>query len=417
MSTSTFYLKDAKAKSKTAIVLSFSYSGNRLRIPTNKSINPDLWNKSKKRAKTNGYPENADINDALDEMATTMNSVYNEFVRNNVDPSKKQLKKAYEQKLHNDRNTPITIKKSFWNVFDQFVEYKKATVSKDVVKDYNNSLRKHWLQVEPQLGRKLRFTDFLDRPNGFVEKFDFYLTNIAINSKGEKGLMPNTIGKQFKNTKAFLNYCFDKQIIEPFSLKHMVTVAEETYKVFLTKEELERIQGLEIENQELNKARDLFIVACHIGLRYGDLISLKPVHIQADEIEITMNKTTKKVTIPINTVVRAILNKYNNNLPKPNSITEFNNNIRTIAELADINQEIEIVHKYGNRKVTEVVKKFELISSHTARRSFCTNLFLAGMPSEAIMVFSGHKSSASFMRYLKIDSKIATKKYKAEFFK
>jgi len=94
----------------------------------------------------------------------------------------------------------------------------------------------------------------------------------------------------------------------------MVTVAEETYKVFLTKEELERIQGLEIENQELNKARDLFIVACHIGLRYGDLISLKPVHIQTDEIEITMNKTTKKVSISHNQ--KEIFQFYVSNLNK-----------------------------------------------------------------------------------------------------
>ena len=58
-----------------------------------------------------------------------------------------------------------------------------------------------------------------------------------------------------------------------------------------------------------------------------------------------------------------------------------------------------------------------MATSHTGRRTFCTNLFLAGMPSEAIMIFSGHKTVKSFMRYLKLTSEITAMKYKDEFFK
>ncbi len=416
MSRSNFYLKNAKAENSTSIILALSYGGSRLRITTNKSINPVLWNNQKQRAKTNGYPENADLNDVLDEMSATLNSVYNEFVRNNIEPSKDQLVKAYKKKLQKGSAVPIIVKKTFWDVFDEFVEYKRTRVSNDVFKDYNNSLRKHLLMVEPQLKRKLRFDDFKNVPNGFMEKLDFYLTYVALNAKKEKGLMVNTIGKQYKNLRAFYNYCFDKSIIEHFSIKHIVSITEETYKVFLSKEEIDRILKLDIECKELEQSKDLFILACLTGLKYGDLLALKPIHIHDDTIDMEMGKTDNRIKVPLNTIAKQILNKYKNDIPKPKTSIRFNNAIREVTKLAKIDYEIELVHKHGNTKRTEILKKYEMVSSHTGRRSFCTNLFLEGMPAEAIMVFSGHKSVRSFMRYLKIDSEIAAKKYKKEFF-
>ncbi|MCK5857114.1 MAG: tyrosine-type recombinase/integrase [Bacteroidales bacterium] len=416
MNRSNFYLKDANAKNNTSIVLSFNYGGNRLRIATNKSINPDLWIKQKQRAKTNGYPENADLNEVLDEISAAFNSVYNEFVRNNLEPSKDQLINAYKKKLQKGSAVPIIAKKTFWDVFDEFVEYKRTRVSKDVFKDYNNSLRKHLLMVEPQLQRKLRFDDFKNVPNGFMEKLDFYLTYVALNAKKEKGLMVNTIGKQYKNLKVFFNYCFDKSIIEHFSIKHIVSITEETYKVFLSKEELDKILELDIESKELEQQRDLFILACFTGLRYGDLLALKPIHIHNDSINMKMEKTGVRIIVPLNPFAKHILNKYKNDIPKPKTSSDFNNAIREVTKLAKIDYKIEQVYKHGNTKRTEVLKKYEMVSSHTGRRSFCTNLFLAGMPTETIMVFSGHKTVHSFMRYLKIDSEIAAEKYRDKFF-
>jgi integrase len=319
--------------------------------------------------------------------------------------------------LNNDKKVSIKKRTSFWQIFDEFVEYKKRTVSNNVVKDYNNSLRKHLKIVERQLNRKLKFNDFRNQHNGFIDKFDFYLNNIATNSRGSNGLKTNTIGKQYKNIKAFLNYCFDKEIIDSFSLKHLVTVSEEPYNIYLTKEELELIKNLDIKDTALDEARNQFLILCNTGFRYGDLISLKPIHIQNKKIRKQTIKNGPIITIPINSVVDSILKKYNNELPKPINITNFNNNIRTIVEMAGINNKIEVNQTFGRVKSTEVIKKYEMATSHTGRRTFCTNLFLAGMPSEAIMIFSGHKTVKSFMRYLKLTSEITAMKYKDEFFK
>lgn len=48
------------------------------------------------------------------------------------------------------------------------------------------------------------------------------------------------------------------------------------------------------------------------------------------------------------------------------------------------------------------MEKWQVISSHTARRSFATNAYLAGIPVFRIMLITGHKTEESFFRYIRI---------------
>ena len=110
---------------------------------------------------------------------------------------------------------------------------------------------------------------------------------------------------------------------------------------------------------------------------------------------------------------REIASSYNYELPKLTyNAFVFNQTLRPLCEKAGIDQEVLVqkVSKYGAR-----FKKYELISSHTARRSFCNNKFLKGLPASVIMKFSGHSSERSFLKYLKLDAEVAAKKYKAFF--
>jgi len=76
----------------------------------------------------------------------------------------------------------------------------------------------------------------------------------------------------------------------------------------------------------------------------------------------------------------------------------FNQTIRRLCEKSGINQEVLVqkVSKYGTREL--VSKKQELVSSHPARRSFCTTQFLKGLPASVIVKFSGHSSERSFLK-------------------
>jgi site-specific recombinase XerD len=122
-------------------------------------------------------------------------------------------------------------------------------------------------------------------------------------------------------------------------------------------------------------------------------------------------------------MVKEILEKFNGKLPDTISNQNFNDYLKELAEIAGLNQNV-IRHENNNRGKVEVYyKKYQLISSHTARRSFCTNAYIMGVPTLAIMAISGHKSESAFLRYIKINQEerarmaleIWKKKYKQEY--
>lgn len=92
---------------------------------------------------------------------------------------------------------------------------------------------------------------------------------------------------------------------------------------------------------------------------------------------------------------------------------EFNKKIKDIAKLAGIVQTIKFSYRKGNKMIELKKPKWGWITSHTARRSFCTNEFLAGTPVYLIMKISGHKREKDFYKYIRIDPKEAAQKIMA----
>jgi integrase len=80
----------------------------------------------------------------------------------------------------------------------------------------------------------------------------------------------------------------------------------------------------------------------------------------------------------------------------------MNSYLKEIGELVGIDEKTTRTFTKGGLKASQLYKKFELITTHTARRSFATNLYKAGFPSLSIMKITGHKTETSFMKYIKI---------------
>jgi hypothetical protein len=132
--------------------------------------------------------------------------------------------------------------------------------------------------------------------------------------------------------------------------------------------------------------------------------------------QVKSNGLKAKIIIPLSDRHIAIAESYKYVLPNPKmSCLEFNKILRVLCDRAEIN-DIILIQNVTKTKTTKVTyKKFELTSSHTARRAFCTNKFLNGMPVPAIMKFSGHKTERSFFKYLKLDAEITATKFKEYF--
>jgi integrase len=251
--------------------------------------------------------------------------------------------------------------------------------------------------------------DFIDIDMEFYQQFVDFLRNYEERDKDgniiKSGLAVNTIGKKIQTLKIFLNDATEQGINKymKYKSRNFKALSEEAENIYLTKEELKKFYKHDFSNRPgLERVRDLFIVAAWTGLRYSDLQQITPEKIQGDFIHLKQRKTGKKVTIPVYNAVNEILNKYNGELPKPISNQKYNDFLKEAAQLAKINSVfVKTIHKKGMR-VDEKHPKHKLISSHTARRSFCTNAYKDGVPTLTIMAISGHRTEKAFLKYIKV---------------
>lgn len=410
-----FYLRDKSSSNISLIVLHFNYDGKRLKLSTNQSTPLKFWSDKKQRVKESmEFPHHAEINRTLNKQEFLLLELYNKYKEEGISPTPEMLKTQFNE----SKDNPVIPKnkKGLWNHFEEFIAYKKKQLGD--IRDYDKSLRKHLIAGERKFGQPLSFAS-LKEQGGFVRVWDEYLTFEATNSEGDFGLTTNTIGKQHKNLKVFLNWCFDNNIYSRFHLKHLPTITEDVEKIFLKENELEKIEAVELETEEEKIVRDLFLIGCETALRFSDFTRLHIDHYRDNQLHFSPKKTSKQVInnniiIPISGRHQRILDKYDGSLPTydGNKVSEFNKTIREVARKAGLTQKQKTFKRIAEKTKTVTTLRYEEISSHTCRRTFCTLKFLGKMPVQAIMKFSGHRTERNFMKYLKLDAAITAEQYK-----
>jgi len=266
------------------------------------------------------------------------------------------------------------------------------------------TMKKHLIAFQEYIGYKITFDRF---DAVFYEQFVRYLTfdfPLMRRTILLKGLKVNTVGKTIKQLKTFIKDRIQKKVIPYIDLSSFKCLEEDVEGVFLDWKELSKIYHLDLSsNPCLIKYRDLFIVGCLTGFRFSDYSTLSLHHLKNGMLHVRQTKTGATVVVPLREDARKILvDKYEMSIPRV-SMVNFNYYIKEVIKLASINEPLRISHKRGNKVLEEVRPKYAWISSHTARRSFCTNEYLAGTPSDLIMSVSGHKSETSFRKYIKAD--------------
>lgn len=184
--------------------------------------------------------------------------------------------------------------------------------------------------------------------------------------------------------------------------------------IYLTREEVERFEKVDLTNKEdgknLELARDIFLVGVWTAQRVSDYNNLKPENIKEVDnngtpmtyISIHQQKTGRLVEIPCNAKVRAILNKYPKGLPHL-SDQKINKYIKDIGKMAKIDEVVEVKGSRGGQVIKEYYKKYELICTHTARRTGATLMYLDGIAIYDIMKVTGHKSVTTLEKYIRAD--------------
>jgi len=182
--------------------------------------------------------------------------------------------------------------------------------------------------------------------------------------------------------------------------------------IFQWKKSIKFICWILSEQQNLINYRNDFVLGCLTGLRFSDFSELMQDDVRKDMLYKKQNKSDHWVVIPLrNEAINILKNRFENNIGNSTN-AEFNRHIKTIGNLAGITDLMKFSYKKQGRDVIETKPKYEWITSHTCRRSFCTNEFLAGTPVELIMKISGHKSVKDFYKYIKISPEEAGQKIK-----
>lgn len=274
-------------------------------------------------------------------------------------------------------------------------------------KAYYN-LQKHLIEfAKYQRKKDYRFNEVDDT---FYSDFVDYLTNKEYVQKSKRNeqinkvskYTLNTIGKQVKTLKLILASS-DKININTSKFS---VFKEEVNNVYLNEDELEAIRLLDLtNNQSLDRVRDWFLLSSWTGTRYSDIDKINKQNIKEGLLKIRQQKTSMEVYIPIHPVVEGIFKKYEYDIPKVISNQKFNDYIKELCQLAGINTLESITRTIGGKEVTETMPKYEFVSVHTCRRSFCTNMYKKGFDTLMIRSISGHKTEKSFLSYIKITAK------------
>ena len=136
-----------------------------------------------------------------------------------------------------------------------------------------------------------------------------------------------------------------------------------------------------------------FLIGAYTGCRQSDILHITPAHISCGMLSYVAEKTGKEVSVPISqktadwiTYVQEHYDEFDGTLSTPDSQRmTYNRHIRQACRAAHINE--PAIKVRGGKEKTE--PKWKLVAPHTARRSFATNLYLAGMDLKAIAEFMG----------------------------
>lgn len=388
-----FYLKNINDHQPTLISLQLKFNGHRVVMSTGEKILPSHWNFEQQRAKGKEYSE---LNYWLDKIDNDAKAIFRSFNIDNIVPNAQIVQESLRRKLD---NTPEPVKEkdtkiTFVKFIQQFIEETKSVRKPETTKAYKSTLN-HLLNYSKLYEKAI---DFENIDLEFYYGFSDYISNDLGNSK-------NTVAKQIKTIKSFLNEATDRGLNNnlTFRTKSFKKVTEHVDKIYLTKEEIKRLYLLDLSKTKTKEfVRDLFIISCFTGLRYSDFISIRKEDLGNGKMTIRTTKTDQKVVIPVAPIVESILRKYNYTLPREISNQKMNQILKELGSLAEINDDVVITKTEGGRRKQKAYKKFELISAHCGRRSFATNAYKDGIPAISIMKITGHTSEKAFLGYIRI---------------
>ena len=368
-----FYLSD-KGRETTSIVLVISHSGKYYRKATGMTCKTATWSAAKEKS---GH---APTDKRLNEIRASLLSDLDEL--STPQDIKKAIDKAFGVKVK--EVAPKIVRRDTPTFFEYIKEWseRESTSKRQRVLAYNN------------IRRLMPTTDWAD-----VTEVWYYR---IIGKMEDAGWGINYQGSTIKFIKVIMHEALklgyhSNRAYEEFRIPHAPVD-----NIYLTEEEMNRLWLAEPKQSMQQKARDLAWLGYLTCARFSDYSRLTEENIGTDgKIRFAQQKTSRAVVIPCAPRVREILSRNGGRAPVL-SQQKFNDAIKELCQDCGICDKCETVSIKGRKRIHKVWEKWELVTSHTFRRSAATNLYLQGIPLRSIQQLTGHSSLESLERYLRV---------------
>lgn len=394
MATIKFYIR--KGKDKATIYTHLNTGKNeKFRTSTGLTIDPKQWNEKK------GYPRNSvavtrQLTNTLQKFEAFILEQYNHDQANGTEIKKDWLNTKTDTFFNRNQKRLY---------FSDFIEelIQEAQTRPNQKGGYGLSLnriknirafKKHLENYEAQeLKKRLTLSDV---KNETLTKFRDYLLS--------KGYSVNCTGSHLSTFKTICVFIQGKDLELSVKTEKISPLKEKKTEediIYLTTEELQKIEALTDLIPSLENTRKWLLLGCEIGQRGGDLLNLTEKNIIEIEgvkvVKLTQQKTGKQVFIPLTPTAQKIVQDF----PKNIGQSAFNQFVKKLCRLAGITQKVKGRQTRTETTATQIVEKekWEFISSHTCRRSFASNYY-GKIPTATLKMITGHSTEEMFLRYI-----------------
>jgi integrase len=400
MATLKFLLQSKSTTKSVNIYVRFSIDRKTILYrKTDFIINPLNWSKDK------GQPiqkseETKALKSKLDKLAVFINDAYNSAVSNGIELTGDWLQLQID--LFNNKKPKLELDKltEYTQKYIDEAPYKEngkngTGLSKGRIQNlklFKNTIKRYELEMFSNKSILIKDINLL-----FVENYKKWLF-------AQKYTI-NYVGKNIANIKTI---CLDAQKNDfeiSTQVKNIKVISESKEPeniIILNEAEQYKIKDAKLIRESLINARKWLLLGCLIGQRGGDLLNITNDNIKALNgikiIELKQQKTGKLVAIPL---LPEALEIIENGLPYKISLPRYNEYIKDVCEIAEINEPITHRKKVTSRDATtiETLPKYKFITSHIARRSFATN-FYGRIPTPVLMNITGHGTEQVFLKYI-----------------
>jgi integrase len=261
--------------------------------------------------------------------------------------------------------------------------YKRNNVYKALIKRFEKTTKREYFIKDVNADFKLQFEGYCS----------------------QEGYAPNTTARTIKFIKTICYHARSNGIETHFQLDGISAKLRKVEKVFLSLEDLKKIEQKEFEVDYLQNAKDWLLISCETGQRVSDFMRFTKEQIRYESkvplIEFTQVKTGKRMAIPLSKKVMAILKKRGGEFPRQISDQRYNEYIKEVCKQSGIDETIKgsKVDTETKRKESGTFPKYELVTSHIGRRSFATNNY-GRIPTSLLIGATGHSTEKMFLEYI-----------------